>query len=181
MGGKGSGPRNLSHLSTEQKQRRRLEMARSRWERIKHLDTEKAKRKLLQQEQSAKRKARRATPGGRKEWLSDRRTRVWWQGMRASMRTAAKARGLDVSPEMTSEWLREQFKRQQGRCFYTGIPFRMVDVHRYPWRPSIDRLDSSKGYEPSNVVLCLTAINYLKNDYALDEFLELLEDIRTAV
>lgn len=43
--------------------------------------------------------------------------------------------------------------------------------------PSIDRIDSSKGYEPGNVVWCLCAINYAKNDYNVAEFLALLDDI----
>jgi hypothetical protein len=85
-----------------------------------------------------------------------------------------------VDRKISQVWIREQFARQQGRCFYTGIPFVIEDVHRGMRRPSLDRVDSTKGYTPKNTVLCLTAVNYMKNDYPLDEFMALLEDIRNA-
>ena len=42
-------------------------------------------------------------------------------------------------------------------------------VKRGMRQASIDRVDSSKPYEPSNVVWCLTVINYLKNDYSAED------------
>ena len=53
----------------------------------------------------------------------------------------------------------------------------VTDRKRGMRRPSVDRVDSSRPYTTSNVVLCLTAINYMKNDYGLDEFMALLLDI----
>jgi hypothetical protein len=44
-------------------------------------------------------------------------------------------------------------------------------------RPSVDRIDPTKGYTRENSVLCLTAINYLKNDYAVGDVVNLLLDI----
>lgn len=39
-----------------------------------------------------------------------------------------------------------------GKCQVTGIPFDMLSA-RGPFRPSIDRIDSSRGYEIDNVQL----------------------------
>jgi len=41
----------------------------------------------------------------------------------------------------------------------------------------IDRLDSSKGYEPGNVVPCCKQCNWAKNDIAYDKFLEWIERV----
>ena len=86
-----------------------------------------------------------------------------------------------MSPDLTTQWIRDQFARQDGRCFYTGIPFVIEPTKRGMRRPSLDRRDSSKGYVPGNAVLCLTAINYLKNDYPETEVLALLDEIRKTV
>jgi hypothetical protein len=79
--------------------------------------------------------------------------------------------------EIGAAWIKAQFARQQGRCFYTGVPFEIVETARGMRRPSIDRIDPTKGYTRENTVLCLVAINYLKNDYAAGDVVELLLDI----
>lgn len=124
-------------------------------------------------------KLARATPEGRAHLRSLRRVNQWATWLRLQLKKSAKARGLAWHPEITTAWIHAQFEKQDGKCFYTGIPFAIVEAKRGIRRPSLDRLDSSKGYEPSNLVLCLCAVNYMKNDYTLEEFSALLEDIRT--
>jgi len=46
------------------------------------------------------------------------------------------------------------------KCHYTGIAF---DLSIPQFRPSFDRVDSSKGYTKDNVVVCMVGINDLKN------------------
>lgn len=55
-----------------------------------------------------------------------------------------------------------QMKRllNRKRCHYSGIEF---DLSVPAFRPSFDRIDSSKGYTIDNVVVCMTCINELKN------------------
>jgi hypothetical protein len=128
------------------------------------------------------RKVYLSTKEGREKCLEDRRVRLWWGGLLDQLRTRIKKRKsgpLEKSPEINSQWLKDQFTRQNGRCYYTGIPFEIERVRRGMRRPSLDRLDSNKGYTPDNCVLCLTAINYMKNDYDLDAFYALLGDIRS--
>lgn len=45
-----------------------------------------------------------------------------------------------------------------GRCEATGIPF-VFGAGRSPFSPSIDRIDSSKGYIPGNIRIVLLAFN----------------------
>lgn len=43
------------------------------------------------------------------------------------------------------------------------------DKPRNPFLMSLDRIDSSKGYTPSNIVLCCWGINSLKNSNTPEE------------
>jgi hypothetical protein len=53
---------------------------------------------------------------------------------------------------------------QQRRCEVTGLPFsRKCDPAafvKYPFAPSIDRRDSSRGYTSDNIRLVCTAVNF---------------------
>lgn len=70
------------------------------------------------------------------------------------------------------------FDRQNGRCFYSGIPMLWASsateyqarVRNQPLGISIDRRDSSLGYTPDNIALCCMFINYAKNDWSEAEF-----------
>jgi hypothetical protein len=83
----------------------------------------------------------------------------------------------------------EQWDLQQGLCFYTGAPM----VHRRqhtsgirgvgglqrcpPDNVSIDRKDSSLGYERGNVVLCRYIANCMKQDIPIPLWLETMREI----
>lgn len=145
------------------------------------------RRKRLQRENKLRQWAWEKTPEGRADRLQRMRVKNWALGLRMQLKQRAKrfrnghpstSGPIDVAPEITTQWIRDQFDRQGGRCFYTGIAFEIRPEKRWMRRPSIDRRDSSKGYTPDNTVLVLCAINYLKNDYAEVDVLALLEEIR---
>ena len=115
------------------------------------------------------------TPEGRAAEKTRMRVHQWWAHLASQLRRSSELRGLPVL--ISSGWIRQQFERQQGRCFYTGVPFEIVETKRGIRRPSLDRIYSNIGYTPENTVLCLTAVNYMKNDYQVDEFVLLLLDI----
>ena len=54
-------------------------------------------------------------------------------------------------------------------CPVLGIPLRMERGTRTDNSLSIDRIDSSLGYTPDNVVFVSWRVNRLKNDSSLDE------------
>lgn len=87
-------------------------------------------------------------------------------------RKNAKARALEIT--ITLDDIKVLAELSQGRCMLTGIPFEHgadEDLRQSPtrrkrvWAPSIDRIDSSKGYVPGNVRLVCMAVNV-----ALQEF-----------
>lgn len=64
---------------------------------------------------------------------------------------------------------------QQGwKCAISGIPFDFDETlkrkERLAW-PSIDRIDSNKGYVLSNIWLVCIAVNYGKNQFGLAQYL----------
>ncbi len=44
----------------------------------------------------------------------------------------------------------------------------------YPFQPSIERIDNSKGYTMDNCALCCLAENYARNDMEHEDFKEWL-------
>ena len=89
----------------------------------------------------------------------------------ATYRTSARRRGF--SWELTGE----QFDEITGQdCHYCGCP--PSSVKRNPYRNSsewtyngIDRVDSSVGYTPENVVPCCEICNKAKRDLSYGEFM----------
>ena len=66
----------------------------------------------------------------------------------------------------------ELIKKQNGRCYLSGIPFR---YERGPYYPSADRIDSTIGYKDDNVAICLTPFNRMKNVYTKEEAIAKIE------
>lgn len=74
---------------------------------------------------------------------------------------------------ITEQDIKLIWEKQQGLCYYTKQPMKLSrDDNRYS--VSLDRLDSSVGYIPGNVVLCCAAVNLMKNDLSVTEFTELV-------
>lgn len=75
------------------------------------------------------------------------------------------------------EFVTNLYYKQGGKCYYTG--------ELMSWRPndknslSIDRLDSNKGYLKNNIVLCIWAINRMKQETEINLFIELCGRVAT--
>lgn len=82
---------------------------------------------------------------------------------------------------LTLEYLKEIWEQQNGICPYTGIKLQLATYttnHNNPiYTASLDRIDSSKGYEIDNVQFISTAINYMKNTMSHEDTLKLCEII----
>lgn len=73
--------------------------------------------------------------------------------------------------DITEEYLNEMYKAQEGKCYYSGIPFSK------DCRPSVDRIDSNKGYIKGNIVICEDKINVMKSNLSIKEFKERIVNI----
>jgi len=95
-------------------------------------------------------------------------------------RLAAKKRGIAFSSELSARDLIELWYKQEGKCYYSGIPM-SFDPSEQLRLVSIDRIDSSKGYEKGNIVLCSYAFNSFKFTFPKDKILEFISLIRRTV
>jgi hypothetical protein len=77
--------------------------------------------------------------------------------------------------------LRHQFKVQNGKCYYTHRTLTGYQENIENFSLSVDRVDSSRGYEKDNVVLCGTIINKMKLNLTTSQFVSLCSEIVNGV
>lgn len=84
-----------------------------------------------------------------------------------------RARHSGHTCDLTVSDLLTLWKKQNGRCFYTGVKLSLISYAQRSkddaFGASLDRVDSNLGYTLSNVVLCSWTINLLKNTLSADE------------
>ena len=91
------------------------------------------------------------------------RARTLWNSAYAR----SKKKGLDF--DLTIEWIESRL--QEGICSVTGLPFEIKEYSQKgnleklsPYAPSLDRIDSDKGYTMDNVQVVLNNYNKFKSD-----------------
>lgn len=92
----------------------------------------------------------------------------------ASWKSSAKRR--KHTWDITKEDLCYIFEKQNGICILSGIPF-VMDIVSSPLRPSLDRIDSTKGYVKDNVQFVCSVINIMKNKLDETIFIQLCESV----
>ena len=68
--------------------------------------------------------------------------------------------------DLTKEYIQELLEKQEYKCYYTGV---QLKIGNKLTNPTIDRIDSSKGYIKGNVVICTEIANVMKNDLSISE------------
>lgn len=90
-------------------------------------------------------------------------------------RVGAKNRNLEWSLKLND--IKEMLLQQNRKCRYSD--HELVLAANHPDTISLDRIDSTKGYVRSNVVLCSTRVNLMKLDMSLTEFESIITDLRS--
>lgn len=62
------------------------------------------------------------------------------------------------------DWVYAAFIAQDKKCFWTGVEMIPSARPNHPLKPSLDRLDRDRGYEPDNVVLAALCVNLGRNE-----------------
>ena len=94
-----------------------------------------------------------------------------------------KARLRDKKQNLTLEFLKELWESQKGICKISGIkmyPPKSIYSKEDSYRPdkaSLDRIDNKIGYLQGNVQFVTVMVNYCKQDYSDEEFIELCKTI----
>ena len=95
-------------------------------------------------------------------------------------------RGIEFN--LSKDFLYELYEKQKGNCYYTGkkmvlkiysgIKPNRENIEKFKDYLTIDRLDSSKGYEKGNVALCTLKVNTAKGSLNYDEFLQIANFVK---
>lgn len=93
---------------------------------------------------------------------------------RTHLRRAKKrARKKGIKFSITAEDLKYIYEKQQGICPYTGWQF----SSKRERRPSLDRIDPSKGYVPGNVQFVSLIAQFAKGDFSEETLIRFCEDV----
>jgi hypothetical protein len=119
-----------------------------------------------------------------KQYMSDpdkveaaaRRSEKFYGSIRGRAKTLFKSAERRSSQynefDITADWIEDRLLK--GVCEITGIPFDFNTHPKYdknPFAPSIDRMDSTKGYTMNNVRIVLWQVNLMRGEMTDEEVL----------
>lgn len=79
--------------------------------------------------------------------------------------------------DLSKDQLDEIFLKQNNKCALSGMDF---DYNkRSIYRPSIDRIDSTKEYTYDNIQFVCVIVNIMKNKFSQKEFIDMCKKIST--
>jgi len=97
-----------------------------------------------------------------------------------SAKTRAKTKELDFDLEL--DWVEQ--KLRAGKCEATGLTFIFtlygegnISTKTNPYAPSLDRINSNKGYTPDNVQITILAFNKFKSDMVQHSMIDIAKAI----
>jgi hypothetical protein len=88
------------------------------------------------------------------------------------------ARSHKHAHTITKQMIADMLSGQGERCFYSGLKFDYSSRKNNPLYPSVDRVDSTRGYVEGNVVLTTWFMNRAKSNCTHEEFDILLANLR---
>ena len=74
------------------------------------------------------------------------------------------------------EYIQELLNKQDYKCCYSGIVFSNNKKDKTTY-PTIDRIDSTKGYVEGNVCICTWLVNTMKSNLTVDQFKDIITKI----
>ena len=81
--------------------------------------------------------------------------------------------------DLTKEWIKE--KIDNGRCELSGEKFNcdvgIFNTHFNPFTPSVDRINSSKGYTKDNCRVVIAAVNMGIGEWGLDQYISIAKKV----
>lgn len=84
---------------------------------------------------------------------------------------------------ITWEDIRDQFERQDGRCWWLGVKINPLDIFESYniLAPSLDRRDNDHDYLPSNIVIATRFANLGRNTLSTDQFIPFVKELRKRI
>lgn len=84
----------------------------------------------------------------------------------------------DKNTDITKEWIKNQIIKQNHLCYHSGLKLVITEISRYPFKPSIERLNNNMAYTKDNCVLVCLGINYGRSNNSIEELQNHLTKIR---
>lgn len=98
----------------------------------------------------------------------------WWFCHVGRERTQNARTKVPVT--VTIEYAWDLFLKQNRKCALSGVDLVISTTHAYN-TASIDRIDSSKGYEEGNIQWVHKHINFMKRTYSQEYFIEMCKKV----
>ena len=93
----------------------------------------------------------------------------------------SRAKNKNKETDITKEWFDEQYKKQDGKCFYTSVKMIDTKTNRYLFKPSIERVDCKEKYTTENTVLVCLGTNLGRSNLPLDDYLAYIQKLRGVI
>jgi isochorismate synthase EntC len=84
----------------------------------------------------------------------------------------ASAKKHSTQVEIDEKFILELFEKQNKKCYWFDVPLMPSEVEKYPFQPSLDRLNRKLGYTKENVVLTCYTANIGRNISSTELFQE---------
>ena len=83
--------------------------------------------------------------------------------------------------DIDEQFILDLYEKQNGKCFWFNVDLKPSNEAKYPWQPSLDRLDREKGYIKDNVVLACYSANIGRNISSMETFSKFIEDLKLSI
>lgn len=104
------------------------------------------------------------------------RARHWARTLRNEIVRRHNQTGIEVG--IDEKFIQKLYEEQGGRCYWSGLEMIPSPINKYPFQPSVDRINNDEGYMPHNVVLCCFSMNMGRNSLPKELFEEFLLKIK---
>ena len=83
--------------------------------------------------------------------------------------------------DIDEQFVSDLYEKQNGRCYWFNVKLEPSNIAKYPWQPSLDRLDREKGYTRDNVVLACYSANIGRNTCTDELFSKFVKDLKLSL
>jgi hypothetical protein len=94
-------------------------------------------------------------------------------------KTDIKKFGEDcVNDVITTNEIRDMINKQNNKCAITGLPLINTILHKFPFKPSVDRIKNNIGHTKDNCQIVCLAIQMGKNSFSDEEVKNYIAEIK---